>query len=453
MTASPGLGARATGVTARPPEPARPLVATGAIGACAVTVVGLVLLSPLVIIGVASARAGVHVPAEARAVGVLWLAAHHVGFATSATGRVGLLPLGLLPLPALLLWGAGCWVARTGGLTKLSEAGYAALALAAPYAAVCGALALATRSPSVSPSVPQAALAGFLLGVTAGGLGAARALAPWRKLAASLLPRPRALLLGSAVSLAVLLAGGIALTALSLAVHWSQFRAVTAALTPGPAGGALLLLAELAYTPNAVVWAVCYCLGPGFAVGAHTVVAPTGTSVGPLPLFPLLAALPTAAGALPAWAAAGALSLPYLAGAAGGVLMARSAPTPALEAAPLWGFACGALTGAVIGLLAAFSGGPLGGGQLTEVGPSGWQSGLVAALEVGVAAAIAAGVVNWRRLRRGGLAGAGLDRVVPRQASRDLTAPAEDARHRIFVDPWGGDDDRGSEPPGPSALP
>ena len=59
----------------------------------------------------------------------------------------------------------------------------------------------------------------------------------------------------------------------------------------------------------------------------------------------------------------------------------------------MWGFACGALTGCVLGVLAAFAGGPLGDGRLTAVGPSPWQVGLVATLEVGVAAAITAAEV------------------------------------------------------------
>ena len=54
----------------------------------------------------------------------------------------------------------------------------------------------------------------------------------------------------------------------------------------------LLLLVQLAYVPNAIVWSICYTLGPGFAFGAGTVVAPTGSALGPLPLLPMLAALP-----------------------------------------------------------------------------------------------------------------------------------------------------------------
>jgi len=58
-------------------------------------------------------------------------------------------------------------------------------------------------------------------------------------------------------------------------------------------GAALLLLAQLAYVPNAIVWAIAYTLGPGFAFGTGTVVAPTGSALGAVPLFPMLAAIPS----------------------------------------------------------------------------------------------------------------------------------------------------------------
>ncbi len=54
------------------------------------------------------------------------------------------------------------------------------------------------------------------------------------------------------------------------------------------------------------------------------------------------------------------LSIPilatYLAGAAGGVLVVRIAPTTVLESAPIRGFCCGLLTGIVLGIGAAFAG-------------------------------------------------------------------------------------------------
>ena len=49
---------------------------------------------------------------------------------------------------------------------------------------------------------------------------------------------------------------------------------------------------SLVALPNAVLFAGSYLLGPGFAVGTATVASPTAVVLGPVPMFPLLAALP-----------------------------------------------------------------------------------------------------------------------------------------------------------------
>jgi Family of unknown function (DUF6350) len=439
---------------------ARPLAVTGAIAASMVTITGLLILMPLVIAGwIAAPHVGLGLPGVVRTATSLWLAAHHVEFTFKGAGRIGMLPLGLVLLPGALLWRAGRWVVGVGELTRLSELGYAALALAAPYAALCGALALASRSRLASPSLLEAVIAGFLLAFCAGGLGGARALAPWPRLFGLMPPRTRSIVLGAAGALAVLCAGGALLAGGSLATHLGEYRSMDALLAPGLIGGALLVLVQLAYLPNAVGWAICYSLGPGFAFGTSTVVAPTGAALGPLPLLPMLAALPSGAAGVPGWVSAGVLALPYTAGIVGGILVARAAPSAAVEVVPLWGFACGVATGCVIGVLAAFSGGPLGSGRLTAVGPSGWQAALVAVLEVGVSAAIAAGLANWRRVRRDpALAAERASRLAsPRGRPPASQDSADDAGHRIYLDPGAdeaGDGTPADRPrPGPSALP
>ena len=454
MTASAPPSARAGhgAGTSGPSGPPRPLVITGAIAACAAAGSGLVLITLLVLAGwIAAPHAGLSLPGVLRTAADLWLVGHHVGFtlhagslgAAKAGGRIGMLPLGLVLLPGALLWVAGRWVVKKGEVSRLPEVGYAALALAVPYALLAGALALLGQSSLATPSLAQAVLAGFLLALVAGGLGGARALAPWWHLVHLLPARSRSVFLGSLGALTVLTGAGAILAGASLGTHLAGFRAADAALAPGLVGGVLLLLIQIAYVPNAIVWSVCYTLGPGFAFGVGTVVAPTGSALGSLPLLPMLAALPTGAHtAVPAWASAAMLSVPYLAGAFGGLLTARAAPTPAVELAPLWGFGCGIATAVATGLLAAFAGGPLGSGRLAAVGPSGWQTAVVAALEVGVAAAVTAGLVNWLRMRR-----------VPRRAAGGAARPqaSQDDAHRIYLDPWAEDQD--GEPPGPAPSP
>ena len=369
-----------------------------------VTAAGLAVIVLLVLVGwIAAPHDSVGLPAVLRAGAALWLVGQHVGFDLRGAGRIGMLPLGLVALPGALLWRAGRWVVRVSPVQRLRQVGYAALALAVPYSLLTAAVAALSRSAQFSASVPQAALCGLLLGLAAGGLGGARALAPWRQLVALLPERPRSVIIALTASVAVLAAAGAVLAGASLAVHVHEAVTLQRSLGAGWIGTLLLLLLQIGYVPNAICWAVAFSLGPGFAFGVGTVVAPTGAALGRLPAVPLLAALPPGVhAAMPAWLAPLVLALPYVAGGVGGWLLIRMAPTLSLEGAPLWGMASGAITGALIGVLASFSGGPLGDGRLAAVGPSGWQVGAVAAFELGIAAAVSAGVVELRLAAAGG---------------------------------------------------
>src|SRR5689334_3967009 len=279
-------------------QPARPLVVTGGIAALAAAASGLAVLVTLTAIGWITAPhvgIGTGLGGVLRTAAMLWLVAHHVGFTVRGAGRIGLLPLGLVLLPGALLAMAGRWVVRAGAVTRLRHVGYAAIALAFPYALLAGALAVASGTSVAAPSLLQAVIAAFLLALVAGGLGAARGLAPWSRLASLMPARPRSIVMGMLGSAALLAAAGAVLAGASLAVHLPEVKAASDALAPGVGGAALLLLAQLAYIPNAIIWAVAYTLGPGFAFGTGTVVAPTGSALGAVPVFPMLAALPTGA--------------------------------------------------------------------------------------------------------------------------------------------------------------
>jgi len=442
----------------------RSLLAAGALAAGAVTATGVAVLALLALIGwIAAPHEGVGLPDVMRISAALWLVGQHVGFTFRGAGRIGLLPLGLVLLPGALLWRAGRWVVRTAQVRRLRHVGYAAVALAAPYALLTGALALASRSALESSSLLQSVAWGLLLALAAGGLGGARALAPWPQLVRLLPAQPRSVVVGVAGALATLAAAGALVAGMSLAVHLREAAVLERDLGPGLIGTVLLCLLELSYLPNAVIWAIAFSLGPGFAFGSGTVVGPTGSALAQLPAFPMLAALPPGVhAAMPGWIVPTVLAMPYLAGVLGGILLVRAAPALSLDTAPLLGLACGAVSGALLGLLAAVSGGPLGDGRLAAVGPSAWQVGVVSALEIGVAAAVTAGLANYRVLRMtGALAGrrdaapvlVAAPAAVPAQAADPATDQADDG-HVIYVDPWAGDPPRQRRSPaGPSALP
>jgi hypothetical protein len=413
---------------------------------------GLAVLATLTLIGWITAPhvgLGGGLVGALRSAGLLWLVAHHVQVTVHGVGKIGLLPLGLILLPAALIERAGRWMTHEGHVTSLLQVGPASVSVALPYALFTGAVAVASGTSAASPSLWQAVTMGFLIAVLASGFGAARGLAPWRGLVGRVPARPRSVVLGLLAALALLTACGAGVGAASLMIHLSAYKTAVTQLDPGAGGSVLLLLASICYLPNSVIWAVAYLLGPGFSFGIGTAVSPAGSALGAIPAFPMLAALPVdARAAFPAWLGFFVLAVPYLAGVLAGVMTVRIAPTPSLEAAPLWGLLTGTLTAAVIGLAARLSGGALGSGRLASVGPSGGEVALVALLEVGVPAALAAGAANWLIIRyhvRRLAAAAGSDPQSAATAPR-VSGPlpvlivdeTDDAGgHRIHVNPWG----------------
>ena len=118
-------------------------------------------------------------------------------------------------------------------------------------------------------------------------------------------------------------------------------------------------------------------------------------------------------------------------------------------------------------MAAAFAGGPLGGARLTAIGPSGWQMGLVTTLEVGVAAAVSAGIANWFAVGRGPIEdaasgttrpgttrpGAGASAAAAASGAgapgaaagtEDTDGDMADDGHRIYLDPWAETDGTGT---------
>jgi hypothetical protein len=434
--------------------PTRPMLMAGGVAALAAAGSGLAVLATLTLIGWITAPhvgLGGGLAGALRSAGLLWLVAHHVELTVQGVGRVGLLPLGLVLLPAALIERAGRWMTREGHVAGLLDVGAAAVSIALPYALFTGAVAVASRTSVATASVWQAVMVGFLVSLLASAFGAARALAPWRKLAGRVPPRPRSVILGMLAALAVLAVFGAVIGAVSLMIHIDAYKEAVARLSPGVFGSLLLLLASLCYLPNSVIWAIAYMLGPGFSFGIGTAVSPSGSVLGAVPAFPMLAVMPVGdKAAFPAWLGFFVLVTPYLAGALAGLMTVRIAPTPSLEAAPLWGLVTGTLTALVIGFGAKFSGGPLGAGRLASVGPAGAEVGLVAVLEVGVTAALVAGAANWliirhhiRRITQAQARESVNIRMSGPQARISGPLPAlivdetDDAGgHRIHVNPW-----------------
>lgn len=345
---------------------------------------------PVLVLWAADSRSAAGAGAALRSVAQVWLLAHGAALrlgagSGAAGGTLGLLPLGLTALPLLLLERAARHAATEHHVHTVPEGARLAAGVAGPYALVLAVVAVLAGTKAVHPDVVEALVGASLLGLAGAGTGVVRGAGLWRELVGSL---PRLLVrvgppAGAAV-LALVAAGALAAGG-SLAVHAGRAADLAAATSPGVFGSLGLLLLGLAYVPVAALWGVGYLAGPGIAVGVGTSVGPFGVTAGAVPSFPLLAALPGSATTALGWLL---LTVPVATGVLSAVLAERRGvgPVEALLAGPL--------AGAVLALLAWLASGELGGGRLTQVGPSWWQVGAA------VTAEVTAGAAGWWLYRR-----------------------------------------------------
>lgn len=369
-----------------------------ALAGLAAAVAGLIVVAALVLVawGAAADSTG-SAPDALRTAGQVWLFSHHSGIRTGI-GGVGLVPLGLLAVPVLLLVRAGTVVAHRVELRGVGEAVRAVLVLAGCYAVAAAAVQVAGRGTTNQVGLLAALGSAIVVAALAGGIGVARGAQLGPVLAGRLPAAAPAVCRAALVAVAALLAGGGLLAATALCLHAGRFSALTSSLGPGVVGGILLLLLGLLFVPNAVVWATAYLSGPGFAVGTGTAVSMFGVTLGPVPAFPLLSGLPQTPD-LPALHWLG-LAVPVVAGGLAGRLLARRLAGSALLHLVGWAAATGPVAGAALAVLAALAGGKVGDGRLSAVGPSPWQIGVAVAVEVAVIACFAAVLIRWRQHRR-----------------------------------------------------
>jgi hypothetical protein len=326
-----------------------------------------------------------------------WLLGHGVPLRTAA-GPFGLVPLALTVLALWRLTRAGVHVSRAigaRGARSPRQALTAAGAVGVGYALLGALAALLVGTGGVDVSPLRAAATCAVVGALGALVGAARITAVTKLLAARTPPPVRDGVRTGLVAALLLLAAGAGGAGLAVATGGGDAADMIGAYRTGVAGQAGITLVSLAYAPNAAVWSTSYLLGPGFAVGTDTAVRTSEVSVGALPAVPLLAGLPR--GPVDGLGA-GLLAIPVLVGMVAGWLLARRLVRLAAHerAVPRWGLLlapaalAGPVAGVLLGAAAAISGGPLGGGRLSQVGPVAWQVGVVTAAVVAAGALLGA---------------------------------------------------------------
>ncbi|MCW2545690.1 MAG: hypothetical protein JWN96_150, partial [Mycobacterium sp.] len=372
-------------------------VVSGVSAALLAAVIGLLIIEAVaLVVWMAEPRSPAPLSDALRTGAAFWLLGHG-GRLHLPAGSAGLIPLGLSAIFAGLTARAGASVARVRlSGPRLHNALVAALSVAIPYGLVAAVVAGAASSGDLEVSPVGAGIGAFVLALFGAGVGALRELP-------MAVPRPtqwRALIAGVTVAGGVLLSGAALLAAIALVVHLPDAAALAKPAKAGAVGGVGLLAIQASLAPNVITWSAAYLLGPGFAVGAGTVVSPGHTHLGDVPGLPMLAALPSSAAPWPLYVL---FAIPIGAGLLGGMAVVRRLPrTPRPASAALLGAGVGVVLAIFVAAAALLSGGPVTGGQLKTVGPSPLPVGLMALLWIGVSSVVGAAGLSFRReqLRR-----------------------------------------------------
>ncbi len=393
----------------------RPLVLLATLGGVAAAASTLLVCMAVGVVGWFLTDAGAHgTSSDGLNVGALvWLVAHGSGIRIDGV-LVTAVPLGLSLLAAWTTWriayrvgdsvsGHGPDADRIADGERDWTVPVALTMFATGYVAVAVATLVLAGTAETAPSTPGVVLWSFFLCLLVGGpalaIGSGRA-AIW---AAFVPPLVRAGVLTGRRILVAYLAVSLAWFLGAFLLDFGAAVNVVSELRANASGTALFALLSTGVLPNAVVFSGSYLLGPGFAVGAQTLVSPTAVVLGPLPLFPLLAALPD--DGTPAVWTAYAMALPLLVAAVATALAQRRLPTLRWDEGALRGCVGGVLAGIGFGVLAALAGGSVGPGRMRVVEPF--------AFDVLVHAITAFGIGGLL----GGLAMTGWQRRVARRAA------------------------------------
>ncbi|MDE0547472.1 DUF6350 family protein [Microbacterium sp. C7(2022)] len=208
---------------------------------------------------------------------------------------------------------------------------------------------------------------------------------------------------GTAIVLIGMLGAGALLVTAMLVLGLGDMVALYQAANVDALGAIVLTLAQGAYLPTLIVWGAAFIAGPGFSLGAGTVVSAAGSSAGIVPGIPILAVIPDDVN--PWWLAL--VLIPVALGASAGWI-ARSQLVAARTRRRAEGFAAvprdiehepmaaraviavsiSVLSAAAAGLFAWFASGSIGPGRLEMLGPQPGHVALAIGVEVAVGASI-----------------------------------------------------------------
>lgn len=387
----------------------RPALLLGAVAGLAAALVPVLVCGGLALTGWYLSDAGGHGTAgDAMGVGAIaWLVGHGAGF-TVGGAEVSVLPLAVTFALAWWIWHTGVRLGEKvwahGPDSHRIDDGerdwtvlQAVSGLVFAYLAILVVVSNLVSGPTYDPRLGSALTGALVLGVVVGGpavaVGSGRA-AIWAAgfpvVVRHTFATARRILVWYVVASTALF-----LLAMGLGLSEAGFMVSQLGLSPSEAFQYALL--NLAFAPNAVLFASAFLLGPGFAAGVGTVVSPSAVVLGPLPMVALFAALP--APGVPASWWGWVVVVPGLVAAWAAARHQWERPTLRWDHGAMRACAGGLLAATLLAVLMSLSGGSIGPGRMAEVAPFSSQVLLHGLVALGLGALAGGLVMTWWQRR------------------------------------------------------
>ncbi len=351
-----------------PGEPGRTLSASAALGGALAAVVSLVLCMALALTAWFLADAGAHgTTTDALRVGAgAWLVGHG-SHLTLAGLPLGIVPLGLTAGMVLTAFRSGRRAARGAvPVTDDRVLGGGIATFTCAYVVLAVVICLVAGTSDASPSLGRTILGAILVAGLGGGAGLAVGTGRFDAQVEAVPDWVRDVVVGAFVGALSLFAAGALLVLVSLLFSFNEAATILSQLHLSTGDALTYTVVMALLSPNVSLLGSAYLLGPGFAIGTGTTVSPTAVSLGAIPAFPVLAALPHE-GATPGWLVI-AMGAPAVCAAMGVVRARRTGSALPLDIAALRGAGAGMGAGVLITIAISLAGGPMGTGRMADIG-------------------------------------------------------------------------------------
>lgn len=333
-----------------------------------------------------------------------WLLANGISFSLPGA-QLSIMPLGLT---LIICWvGFACLnaVAAHSHAPEPGQLGARVLKVAAVFAISYAMILGFVRSVTQGALAANSSIVGGLVLSVLLGLAAAVRSHGWRPPVDA--RWTAAALRSLAAGLAVLVVTGAVVLGVALWTGRERFAQIHESLEPAGLGTAMLLLGQLAWLPNFILWGGAWAIGAGIQLGVDTVITPAQTMVGMLPAIPVLGAVPPA-GPVSRWLLFWVLS-GAVAGAVAAFVAVRSALAIMRERGVALGIDLTAIIGAMVGIVVGLvftvaqlpASGDLGAIRLIDLGARVGALLIMAPTSMGLAGMATGWLVGFLAARRG----------------------------------------------------